>query len=667
MQRIFTFLSWMISLVFFTSVAAATSKTYPLGGLSLAQNQSVSVGRGSSAVKLLMQADGNLVIYQNSKALWNTQTYGHSCSSGCTVYFQKDANFVVYSGTTSLWSSGTYGSGATKMVFQNKAPYLQMLNSSGKSVWSTSAAVVTPPVATPTPTPVAVKPTPTPAPAKPTPTPTPAPVKPTPTPTPVPVKPTPTPTPAPVNPTPTPTPVRNPASGSSASVSVASLSANNTSASSAFTDVYKNYVTGTIGTSGRPTTNGDAVPTNVSNVSVHTLLPKHPNMKIYVETQDWFSHTASNTVNGKLITNATDYGSLDIGYDSSSNAAAQVDDMVRRGIDGASVNWYGPNTMGDSAVAAMFKQAASAYNGKFQVTVDIDHGAFTETGSPCAGQAPTAMANCFLDYINTSYGSSPAFMTLNGKKVIMWFITGASIDSQVDWAAVKTHANSLNMMMLLDNPTTSWDFYNGDGFSDGAYAWVALDGNYGLTYLNNQFFTAAKTNSNKIAFGGMWRGFNDVAASWTQNGLLAGRCGQTWLDTFAANDATTANLSAVMIDTWDDYAEGSEIETGVDNCLSSVTASVASGNLKWTSSFATDPWSGFSGSENTVQTYEIWVSSDNGATASLAAQVSPNGMGAGSIAISSLNIPSGNYVAYVRAVGKASIQNHLSAGVSFTH
>lgn len=459
-------------------------------------------------------------------------------------------------------------------------------------------------------------------------------------------------------------------------VSVASLTANNTTASSAFTDIYTNYVTNTVGTAGKPTTNGDALPINVSGVSVHTLMPNHPNMKIYVETQDWFGHNASNVVNGQLVANALYYQSLDVGYSSSANAAAQVDEMVRRGIDGASVNWYGPGTIGDAAVANMFSHAASAYPGKFEVTVDIDHGAFTETGSPCAGLTPTNMAICFLNYINTNYGSSSAFMMMNGKKVIMWFLLpDDTLNTQIDWPTVKTYATSLNMMMLIENPVVldSWTFYNDDGFSDGAYAWVTNNGTYSssntsaaYSWLADEFFPSVLSNTSKFSVSGAWRGFNDVAASWTSNQLIPTACGSTWLGTFAANDATTANLNAIMIDTWDDYAEGSEIETGIDNCLSSVTGSSSSASLTWTSNFGTDPWSGAQGSEASLDHYEIWLSTDSGSTAAMMYQVVPTGTGSGSVLLSALGVPSGSYLAYVRAVGKASIQNHTSTAISIT-
>lgn len=58
------------------------------------------------AQRLVMQPDGNLVLYDDKgKALWNTGTQGNS---GAYFAMQTDGNMVVYSsGGTALWNSGT--------------------------------------------------------------------------------------------------------------------------------------------------------------------------------------------------------------------------------------------------------------------------------------------------------------------------------------------------------------------------------------------------------------------------------------------------------------------------------------------------------------------------------------------------------------------------------
>jgi hypothetical protein len=61
-----------------------------------------SAGPGSY---LVMQGDGNLVLYNKSNApVWNTETNGAGAS---TLYVQEDGNLVIYNNAGAIWSSGT--------------------------------------------------------------------------------------------------------------------------------------------------------------------------------------------------------------------------------------------------------------------------------------------------------------------------------------------------------------------------------------------------------------------------------------------------------------------------------------------------------------------------------------------------------------------------------
>lgn len=67
---------------------------------------------------LVMQSDGNLVLYQaNVGALWNTATAGTTPSA---FVMQEDGNAVVYSAAGSaLWNSGTYGQPGAYLTVQD--------------------------------------------------------------------------------------------------------------------------------------------------------------------------------------------------------------------------------------------------------------------------------------------------------------------------------------------------------------------------------------------------------------------------------------------------------------------------------------------------------------------------------------------------------------------
>src|SRR5215472_12591647 len=126
------------------------------------------------------------------------------------------------------------------------------------------------------------------------------------------------------------------------------------------------------------------------------------------------------------------------------------------------------------------------------------------------------------------------------------------------------------------------------------------------------------------------------------------QCGQTWLQTFFEVNRlyhSGKQLSALQLVTWNDYEEGTEIESGVSNCLSISTSS--SGNvLRWT----------VKGNESTVDHYVTFVSADGQNLMSMA-QANP---GVGSINLCSYSIPDGSYTFYVQAVGKPSISNQMS-------
>lgn len=79
------------------------------GNLVLRSNFTVAWNTGPlgiSASKLIMQTDGNLVLYsQNNVALWNSETAGNP---GARLVLQSDGNMVIYNASnTAIWSTYT--------------------------------------------------------------------------------------------------------------------------------------------------------------------------------------------------------------------------------------------------------------------------------------------------------------------------------------------------------------------------------------------------------------------------------------------------------------------------------------------------------------------------------------------------------------------------------
>lgn len=71
--------------------------------ITLLAGQSISSPDGRTI--LAMQADGNLVVYFQGKALWSSETYGTGANR---MVMQSDGNLVLYTASNSApWSTGT--------------------------------------------------------------------------------------------------------------------------------------------------------------------------------------------------------------------------------------------------------------------------------------------------------------------------------------------------------------------------------------------------------------------------------------------------------------------------------------------------------------------------------------------------------------------------------
>jgi len=82
-----------------------------------------------------LQKDGNLVLYNNYRAVWNSGTNGSSVSH---AIMQGDGNFTLYSNEgTPLWHTGTYNNPGSRLQTQTDGN-LVIYSSNGAPLWSTN-------------------------------------------------------------------------------------------------------------------------------------------------------------------------------------------------------------------------------------------------------------------------------------------------------------------------------------------------------------------------------------------------------------------------------------------------------------------------------------------------------------------------------------------------
>ncbi len=396
---------------------------------------------------------------------------------------------------------------------------------------------------------------------------------------------------------------------------LAAETGNNTSAASTFTTQ----------------TNGNAGAGNVSKVPIRTLLYAGSTTKVYAHWMPWFGTTSH----------------MNVGYSSTdpSQVAKQVADMASRGIDGAIVDWYGPNNTHNNTATIYLMQSAQA-NGTFTFAITEDVGALKACANT-AGCDVTAQCISDLTYAYNTFEGSPAYVRIGGRPVVFFFGTEAY---PLDWTRIRAGTPG-NPLFIFRN---SGAFAKAQ--SNGGFSWVGLSSdptNMGLGYLDN-FYATALTYPYDSTFGSAYKGFNDTLASWGSNRILNQQCGQTWLTTLAEAGryySTSNQLQSMQMVTWNDYEEGTEIETGIDNCVS-VSGSAAGNTVYWS----------IAGQENTVDHYTVFISLD-GQNLMPVADVPA---GTHSLDLSQFSFDPANYTLYLKAVGKPTLTNKMSAAIPWT-
>jgi hypothetical protein len=387
---------------------------------------------------------------------------------------------------------------------------------------------------------------------------------------------------------------------------------NNTSAANSFTSQ----------------TNGNLGAGNVSKVDVHSLLYSGATTKVYAHLMLWFG----------------DGVHMNVGYSSSNPAQIenQIADMVSRGINGVIIDWYGPGSYEDNNTKLVMA-AAEKYPG-FTFAIMVDQGAIE--WDSCSGCSPQQALIEQLQYIEQTYFPSPAYMTIGGQPMVTNF--GVATTYSIDWNAVSAALSTQPAFLFQDDE----GFSNAE--SDGSYSWVKPTTNdYGMSYLTN-FYQTGMGFKNEDTVGASYKGFNDTLAAWSADRIMGQQCGQTWLQTFGEINGlynSGQQLPFLQLVTWNDYEEGTEIESGIANCLT-LSGAVSGNTLNWQVN-----------GDSELDHYVAYISLDGENLMPLGDNIEPS---ATSLNLCSFPIPNGNYQLFVQAVGKPSMANHISGALNYT-
>jgi hypothetical protein len=380
-------------------------------------------------------------------------------------------------------------------------------------------------------------------------------------------------------------------------------------------------------------TNGNAGSGNVSKVATNSLLYSGSNTKLYVTWMGWF---------GK-----PDH--MNVGYNSADSAQvhAQVQDMISRGIQGAIAAWYGTSNTVIENATTLLRNEAEANSGTFQFAIMEDVGALGSAAKANACDVTDQLISD-LTYVASQYESSPAYIKMNGRPVILFF----NVDNYyIDWNRV--------IASIPGNPLLFFRGNNGltRPLSDGGFSWVNIKSNDPFdTELDLQasFYQTAQQSPQRVAFGSAFKGFNDTLAAWSTNRVVDQNCGQTWMQSFseAGKFYNSGNqLPAMMVATWNDYEEGTAIESGIDNCVYLVPSQSGT-KINWT----------VNGNENTIDHYTVFISTDD---KNLSA-VTDAPRGTHAVDLSKMNLSSSTtYSVYIKAIGQPSIQNKISPAIAY--
>lgn len=294
----------------------------------------------------------------------------------------------------------------------------------------------------------------------------------------------------------------------------------------------------------------------VLNETFEVGKPSTINEKVYMHYLPWFSagengnHWKDGTVKEPLI-----------GYYSSQSWSTHLYHILLSaavGIDGAVINVrtdYDQDSF-EKFVESIERIDAIYPDFEYDIAVSYDDQDATATK---AISRFTGLRDNIIP--NTSH-----YLYKNGEPVIFIWNYDGFLTSQ-DYRDVANLVFTGNTPILLKNEI-DLAAVPGQFVMNSIYPWVqgwANDGSaWGDGYMNWFYNTQIDFKlNNKLEFvtGAVWPGFDDRSASWGQGRWIDRKNGQTYKDTWSLiNDKHKGKIDWVILETWNDFNEGSELE-----------------------------------------------------------------------------------------------------------
>ena len=437
---------------------------------------------------------------------------------------------------------------------------------------------------------------------------------------------------------------------SAGTVTIASLTAHNTTANPAYnqTSFAANFGTTssvsptqtiTIDPTKMDRSMNPVTPGHVSRMNVHSLIPSRPDLRWFAHFMTWWG--ASNEP-------------IHMGIDVNTDAyvRALVTDLRNRGFNGIEVSWNYFDPRADGVVKKIKAYVATLPAGSFSYMVNLDEGTIN-------GQSnKQAVLETAINYLKANYFNDPNYVHEGGLPVLLFYGVRKNIGSASAMIAAKADTGG-NMFWSDVDPSAG---YLNESWEDAAFDWhdawyggVNQSDPYNLGAVGN-FYSRVAAIPGKKGIGAMAGGYNETLVRPQEGAYLPHGSGAAIVQRARfINTRIPANVTMMHWVTWNDYPEGTSVEPGAENNVR-VTASVRASTVNWTYTSGT-------GDESTIDHYEIYASANGIDAADLGSM--PAGLH--SFSLGSRGLTSGTlYNIMVVAVGKPCIRDHVSDSASFT-